>query len=182
VTPVASRWGLGPIVCVTVVCEGETRAIEGLWRVRGTLVCAVNEVGAGLEALEVAGELSDRLGLRLVLLFVTETGADPAAIASEERTARLLLACLAAEQGGRAGGIEFREAAGDSAVHLGWVVAEEAADVIVVGSTRRRWLRRGFECRLAERLACETQVPIVIALPRSRRQRRRGRLETTASR
>jgi hypothetical protein len=108
-------------------------------------------------------------------------GADPAATAADERTARLLLARLAAEQG-LAGGVEFREAAGHSAVHLGWIVAEEAADVIVVGSIRRDWPRRSFECRLAEKLACETQVPIVIALPRSRRQRRRGRLETTASR
>jgi nucleotide-binding universal stress UspA family protein len=181
VTPFASRWGLGPIVRVTVACEGETRAIEGLWRVRGTLVCAVNEVGAGLEALEVAAELSDRLGLRLVLLFVVETGADPAATVADERSARLLLARLAAEQG-LTGGVEFRGAAGDPAVRLGWIVAEEAADVIVVGSTRRRWPRRGFECPLADKLACETQVPIVIALPRSRRQRRRGSLETTASR
>lgn len=48
---------------------------------RGTLVCAVNEVGAGLEALEIAAELSDRLGLRLVLLLVVEPEADPAAAA-----------------------------------------------------------------------------------------------------
>jgi nucleotide-binding universal stress UspA family protein len=155
--------------------------MEGLSRVQGTLVCAMNEVGAGLDALETAAELSDRLGLRLVLLFVVEAGADPAATAADERSARLLLARLAAEQG-LADGVEFREAAGNSAVHLGWIVAEEAADVIVVGSTRYGWPRRGFECRLAERLACETQVPIVIALPRSRRQRRRGRLEATASR
>jgi nucleotide-binding universal stress UspA family protein len=155
--------------------------MEGLWRVRGTLMCAMNGVGAGLEALEIAAELSDRLGLRLVLLFVVETGTDPAVTAADERNARLLLAHLAAEQG-PAGGVELREAAGDSAVHLGWIVAEEAADVIVVGSTRRGWPRRGFECPLADKLACETQVPIVIALPRTRHQRRRGRLETTASR
>ena len=65
---------------------------------RGTLVCAVNEVGAELEAIEIAAELSDRLGLRLVLLLVLEPEADPAA-AADERTSRLLLARLAAEQG-----------------------------------------------------------------------------------
>jgi len=149
--------------------------------VRGTLVCAVSEVGAGLEVLEIAAGLSDRLGLRLVLLFVVEKGTDPAATAANERSTRLLLARLAAEHG-LVGAVEFREAAGDSAVHLGWIVAEEAADVIVVGSKRRGWPRRGLECPLADKLACETQVPIVIALPRTRGQRRRGRLETTASR
>ena len=51
--------------------------------------------------------------------------------------------------------------------------------MVVVGSTRRGWPRRGLECPLADELACETQVPIVIALPQTRRHRRRG---TTASR
>jgi hypothetical protein len=134
--------------------------------VRGTVVCAVGDTQAGLAALELAAELSDRLGLRLVLVRVGEAIDGPAA--SGARSAGLLRARLAADRC-LAQRTEFREAVGASAVHLGWIVADEAADLIVLGSMRRRWLRGGFECRLAETLAYETLVPIVVAVPRPRR-------------
>jgi hypothetical protein len=37
---------------------------------RGTLICGVNDKDDGRAALEMAVELSDRLGLRLVLAYV----------------------------------------------------------------------------------------------------------------
>jgi nucleotide-binding universal stress UspA family protein len=134
--------------------------------VRGTVVCAVGDTHAGLAALELAAELSDRLGLRLVLVRVGQAIDDPAT--SGARSPGLLRARFAADRG-LAQRTELREAVGASAVHLGWIAADEAADLIVLGSTRRRWLRGGFECRLAETLAYETPVPIVIAVPRPRR-------------
>jgi hypothetical protein len=39
---------------------------------RGTLVCGVNDSEAGRSALELAVELSERLGLRLVLAYVRD--------------------------------------------------------------------------------------------------------------
>jgi len=152
-----------------------------LWLVSGTLVCLVSDTGAGLGALDVAAELSNRLGLRLVLVSAFKEGGDPEAAAAYERGAPLLLGRLAAERG-LTGEVAFRAAGGKSAVHLGWIVAEEAADLIVVGSTRRGWPRRDLGCELAERLAYETQVPIVIALPRRRHSRPGDSLEVVGSR
>lgn len=139
--------------------------------VRGTVVCVVGDTQAGLAALELAAELSDRLGLRLVLVHVGDAIDEPAA--SGARSAGLLRARLAADRG-LAERTELREAVGASAIHLGWIAADEAADLIVLSSTRRRRLRGGFECRLAETLAYETLAPIVIAAPRPQRSRLGG--------
>jgi nucleotide-binding universal stress UspA family protein len=146
-----------------------------------TLVCVVSDVGTGGAALEAAAAICSRLGLRLVLVSVLERGSDPVAAAADERGARLLLVRIVAEWG-LTGEVEFRAAGGKSAARLGWIVAEEAADLIVVGSTRRGWLRRGVGCGLAERLACETKVPIVISLPHRRRSRPSDSLEVVGSR
>jgi nucleotide-binding universal stress UspA family protein len=146
-----------------------------------TLVCIVSDVGSGGAALEVATEVCSRLGLRLVLVSVLEGDSDPVAAAADERRARLLLVRIVAEWG-LTGEVEFRVAGGKSAARLGWIVAEEAADLIVVGSTRRGWPRRGVKCELAERLACETEVPIVIALPHHRPPRPSDSLEVVGSR
>jgi nucleotide-binding universal stress UspA family protein len=77
--------------------------------------------------------------------------------ASREGAARLL-ARLAAEYGvtNRA---ERRSGSGDAAALIGQIAAEEAADLIVVGSSLRGRLRRGLESRLGEQLASETPVP-----------------------
>lgn len=146
-----------------------------------TLVCVVSDVGTGGAALEAAAAICSRLGLRLVLVSVLERGSDPVAAAADERGARLLLVRIVAEWG-LTGEVEFRAAGGKSAARLGWIVAEEAADLVVVGSTRCGWLRRGLGCGLAERLACETKVPIVISLPHRRRSRPSDSLEVVGSR
>jgi len=75
---------------------------------RGTLVCEVNDNEHGRAALEMGVELSDRLGLRLVLAYASDgpaagNGADEGAAlvsmsAAREGAARLL-AQLAAEHG-----------------------------------------------------------------------------------
>jgi nucleotide-binding universal stress UspA family protein len=103
---------------------------------RGTLVCAVNDNEDGRAALEMAVELSDRLGLRLVLA-PTRDGIGP--LASDPD---------------------------DAATLIGQIAAEEAADVIVVGARKRGRLRRRLESRLAEQLQGETPVPVLIAAPR----------------
>ena len=148
---------------------------------RGTILGGVNDSAAARSALELAAELSDRLGLRLVLAHVAD-GFGPAggdgngdesvtARANREGAARLV-ARLAAELG-RTGHVEQRSAVGDPAMLLGQIAAEEAADVIVIGSRGRGRLRRGVASKLARQLA-EARVPVLIALPRTSREPRAG--------
>ena len=70
------------------------------------------------------------------------------------------------------GDAKQRSAVGDPAVLLGQIAAEEAADVILIGSRGRGRLRRGVASKLARELETETSVPVVIALPRTPRHRR----------
>ena len=145
---------------------------------RGTLVCEVNDNEHGRAALEMGVELSDRLGLRLVLAYASdghspvagngaEKGAESVSInAAREGVARLL-AQVAAEHG-VADRAERRFGTGDAAGVIAQIAAEEAADLIVVGAGTRGWLRRGLDSRLAEQLGSETAVPVLIAPPRGR--------------
>jgi nucleotide-binding universal stress UspA family protein len=133
---------------------------------RGTIVCGVDDTEEGRGALELAAELSERLGLRLVLAHVVEAipsldvdGGESDTMKDSRDGAARLVARLAAEHG-----------VGDAAALLGQIAAEEAADVILVGTRSRGRLRRGFESRLAERLETATPVPVVIAPPRTRRR------------
>ena len=75
---------------------------------RGTLVCAVNDNDDGRTALETAVELSERLGLRLVLAHVSDSirpvaadaqGAESVTMKASREGAARLLARLAAEYG-----------------------------------------------------------------------------------
>jgi nucleotide-binding universal stress UspA family protein len=146
----------------------------------GTLICGVDESEDGRRALELAVELSDRLGLRLVLAHVTSgiepiasdpDGAESVSMKANREGAARLLARLAAEQG-VADRAERRTGAGDTATVIGRIAAEEAADLIVVGARARGRLRRGFESRLADQLGDETPVPVLIAPPRESRTAR----------
>jgi nucleotide-binding universal stress UspA family protein len=142
---------------------------------RGTVVCGVTDVDEGRGALAVAAELSETLALRLVLVHVADGGArvdvrgngsdSVATRVGHERGVRLL-AHLAAEHG-VAGSAEQRALVGDPATLLGQIAAEEAADLIVVGSRARGRLRRGVDSQLARQLETETPVPVVIAPPRA---------------
>ena len=148
--------------------------------VRGTIVCGVTDSDEGHAALELGVELSQRLGLRLVLAHVAEglapldgAGDDNESVTMKgnRRGGELLLARLAREHGvGETA--ECRVAVGEPALLVGQIAAEEAADVIVVGSRARRWPGRGLQSRLAEGLESETPVPILIAPPANGRRRR----------
>jgi nucleotide-binding universal stress UspA family protein len=148
--------------------------------VRGTIVCGVTDNDEGHAALELGVELSQRLGLRLVLAHVAEglaslDGADEdnesVTMKGNRRGGELFLGRLAREYGvGESA--DCRVAVGEPALLVGQIAAEEAADVIVVGSRARRWPTRGLQSRLAERLESETSVPILIAPPANGRRRR----------
>jgi nucleotide-binding universal stress UspA family protein len=147
---------------------------------RGTILCGVNESEAGRGALELAAELSDGLGPRLVVAHVADgippvggegNGDASVTTRAHREAAACLVARLAAEHG-VAGSAEQRSAVGDPAALLGQIAAEEAADMVVLGSHARGRLRRGLESRLARQLGTETPVRVLIALPRARRARR----------
>jgi nucleotide-binding universal stress UspA family protein len=142
---------------------------------RGTIVCGVTESEAGRGALAVAAKLSERLGLRLVLVHVAD-GIGPLDVNGEVsesvstradgKGAAQLVARLAAEHG-VAGSAEQRSAVGDAAALLGQIAAEEAADLIVVGSRARGRLRGSLESGLVRQLETTTPVPVLIAPPRT---------------
>ena len=146
---------------------------------RGTLVCGVSDYEDGRQALETAVELSDRLGLRLVLAHVSNgigslggdlDGTESVSMKANREGAARLLDRLATEYGvvDRA---ERRSGTGDAAVVIGQIAAEEAADLIVIGAKKRGVLGRAVKSRLAEQLGSETPVPILIAPPRRRARR-----------
>jgi nucleotide-binding universal stress UspA family protein len=156
-----------------------TQATKGT-RVQGTLICGVTDTDDGRAALELALELRERLALRLVLVHVAdgigaangtaEDGYESVSMRNDRVGAARLLARLADEY--RIGDTaERREAVGDPAAMLGQIAAEEAGDLIVLGSRVRGRFRRGLESRLAEELEATTTVPVVIAPPRDRVQR-----------
>jgi nucleotide-binding universal stress UspA family protein len=155
---------------------------------QGTIVCGVTDTDEGRQAMGTAVELTERLGLRLVLAHVAEgigslngdgdgdgdgdsdgdgDGDESVTMKGGREGAARLLARLAAEYAvtDRA---ERRVAVGDAPSLLGQIAAEEAADLIVVGARTRGRLRRGLESRLADELEAETPVPVLIAPPRLR--------------
>ena len=147
---------------------------------RGTVVCGVSDYEDGRQALETAVELSERLGLRLVLAHVSNgiaslggdlDGAESVSMKASREGAARLLHSLATEYG-VVDSAERRSGTGDAAVVIGQIAAEEAADLIVIGAKKRGVLGRAVESRLAEQLGSETPVPTVIAPPR----RRTGRM------
>jgi nucleotide-binding universal stress UspA family protein len=150
---------------------------------RGTIVCGVTDSEAGRGALEVAAELSERLGLRLVLVHISDgirplngngESSESVSARADGKGAARLVARLAAEHG-VAGVADQRSAVGDPAALLGQIAAEEGADVIVIGSRERGRLRRRLESRLARQLEMETPVPVLIAPPRTRQCAKGGR-------
>ena len=143
---------------------------------RGTLVCAVTKGDESADALLLSAELSERLGLRLVLAHAVHgigglgdgDGIESVSMQADRHGAERRLARLAHEHG-VAERAEQRVAVGEPAALLGQIAAEEAADLIVVGSRGRGRLRRGLESLLARQLEDATPVPVLIAPPRTRR-------------
>jgi nucleotide-binding universal stress UspA family protein len=140
----------------------------------GTMVCALTDSAENGDTVAQASEISERLGLRLVLAHVVEgiaalgEGDESMTMKADRVAAERQLAELARDHGleERA---ERRIAVGDPATLVGQIASEEAADLIVVGARTRGWRRRGLESTLAHELETETPVPVLVAPPRARR-------------
>jgi len=100
----------------------------------------------------MAAALATRLGLRLVLAHVVDGNGIPPGELPDGIDA------------------EVRVEHGDRAEVLAQIAAEEAADLIVVGSRPRRLRDRWLRCGLARELEATTPVPILIAPPQTRRR------------
>ncbi|MBX5475467.1 MAG: universal stress protein [Thermoleophilia bacterium] len=149
----------------------------------GTIVCGVVESPAGLAAAELAGALSERLDLRLVLVHVLEglpPGRATGPAGETMRAAERSLGRVAAGPLGR-GGAEVRILVGERAEALAQVAAEEGADLIVVGA-RPAGVRRGaLRCGLARELGAATTVPVLLAPPHARPRSERRLVAAPAS-
>jgi nucleotide-binding universal stress UspA family protein len=136
------------------------------------LVCAVTDGEESINALALGAELSERLGLRLVLAHAVDgiegigsDGSESVSMQAERRGAERRLTRLADEHG-VADRADKRVAVGEPAALLAQIAAEEAADLIVAGARARGWRRR-LESRLVTELKTETPVPVLIAPPRA---------------
>jgi nucleotide-binding universal stress UspA family protein len=141
----------------------------------GTLVCAVTDGAENDDAVARSVEVSERLGLRLVVAHVVDgiaglgnDGDESMTMQSDRKIAERQLEELARDHNLDTTA-ERRIAVGDAAALVGQIASEEAADMIVVGARTRGWARRGLESPLAHKLATETPVPVLIAPPRRRR-------------
>lgn len=148
---------------------------------QGTLICAVTDAEEVEDVVAVSAELSERLGLRLVLAHALDgiaalgtDGNESVTMKQNRQGAERRLKQLA-EAYGVADTAQRRLAVGEPAAILGRIAAEEAADVIVVGARLRGWRRRSLESRLADELKTETPVPVVLAPPGARRPERSQR-------
>ena len=155
---------------------------------QGTLLCAVTDGAENDDAVAQAAEVSERLGLRLVLAHVADgitalgNGDDESITMKSDRNAAERRLEELARDHELDESAERRVAVGDPAALLGQIASEEAADVIVVGARPCGWGRRRLESRLARELETETPVPVLIAPPRTRRPRTRHAADATSRR
>jgi nucleotide-binding universal stress UspA family protein len=137
-----------------------------------TILCAVDESAGAAQAVAVATSLSTQLGLRLVLAHVVNSyspsndggvGGQPALVAGAQLLERV------ARKHGLDGRADRRAEVGDRVSELSRIAGEEAAVVILVGSSGAYRRRRGVLGRLSADLASTAPCPVVVVPPRRRR-------------
>jgi nucleotide-binding universal stress UspA family protein len=137
---------------------------------RGTIVSDVTDP-EGRNAAAFAHALGARLGLRVVLAFVVDSGVAGAeeSVTGRQRQwgATSTLEKIADELGD---GVETRMAVGDRVEALARVAAEEGADLVIVSARAVGLGGRNLRCRLVRDLEAETSVPVLVAPPSTRRR------------
>jgi len=125
----------------------------------GTILCGVNDSQGARDALQLAAALSERLRVRLVVVHV--------ACGESTEQARRLVSRLMLDAAPQARA-DVRVAAGEQAVRLAQIAAEEAADLIIIGSGRNGRLRLLPGSNFASELESATTCPVLIAPPQTR--------------
>jgi len=141
----------------------------------GTILCGVTDSSGGRGAAQLAGALSERLGVRVVLVHVVDVspGAYESVSARQgqsgaERALERIVREVDLENG-----VEVRVLLGDPAERLAHVAAEEGADLIVIGSRASGFRGRQLSCTLARELEAATPAPVLVAPPQTRGRSRR---------
>ena len=146
----------------------------------GSIVCGVDGSPDSQVALEVAAQLADGLGTRLVLAHVAELAHVPYAAAApfggvaggiavadeaekQEAAARRLLAQVARDAGLTAA--EQKVAIGSPAEALADLADEEEAELIVVGSRGRGAFKAAFLGSVSNSLVGIARCPVLIVPP-----------------
>jgi nucleotide-binding universal stress UspA family protein len=137
---------------------------------KGTIVCAVDGSEGVDGAVGVAKRLAERFDARILLVSVAdgpgfglgEDGGESVSGRQAEAGAQRRLERLVAEH--ELPDEEHRVAVGDPVEAVATIAAEEAADLIVVGS-RRGLLGRTLRSSLAAELASTAPCPVVVAPP-----------------
>ena len=152
---------------------------------RGTIVCGVSDGVESRAAVQLAGALAARIGLRLVLVHIV-TDRQPRPL--EPASPSLEPDGQDADSGGTAtleaiarelcDEVEIRVLRGNRVDGLAEAAAEEGADAIVLGSRPRGARGRQLRCTLARELEAAQSVPVLIAPPATRK--RNGRRLTLA--
>jgi nucleotide-binding universal stress UspA family protein len=143
-----------------------------------TVLCGVDWRDESRIAVRVAGQLSERLGSRLVLVHVAPTpimptvsvvpGGQAELAVREQRDAEELLAEVATSEG-LGDEVERRVTFGDPAEQLAGLAAEERAELVVVTSRGRHGLRAALLGSVSTRLAATAPCPVVIVPARLER-------------
>jgi nucleotide-binding universal stress UspA family protein len=136
----------------------------------GTIVCGVIDSAGARGAVDLAGALGRRLGLRVVLVSVLDgpIGAEESVSGRQRR--RFAEQALDNAARGIGENTEKRLMLGERAGSIARVADEEGADLIVIGS-RPAGLGRGrLRCTLARELEAATPVPVLVAPPATRRR------------
>jgi nucleotide-binding universal stress UspA family protein len=134
------------------------------------IVCGINDSPGALEALRVARTLSAQFDARLVLAHVAggfSSAVDESLTTGQARKGGALILERAARENGVQA--EQRLEVGEPAEGLARIASEEAASLIVVGSSRQGRLRPRLRSTLAGTLAAAAPCPVVIVPPAGRR-------------
>ena len=149
----------------------------------GTILCGVTDSPEGRGAAELADALSERLGLRLVLAHVVDgirvEGVEDSLTAVQGRQGGERLLRAIARDLGTDRELELRLAHGERAERLAQLAGEEGADLIVIGSRTMGLRGRRLRWNFARELEAATPVPVLIALPQSRKRQDRRQPETS---
>jgi nucleotide-binding universal stress UspA family protein len=134
------------------------------------IICGVNESPGAIDAVRVASALSAGFETRLVLAHVaygwTDTRTKSLTTEQGRQGGNRLLERIARESSLQA---ERRVEVGEPVEALARIAAEEAANLIVVGSQRQGWRRPRLRSRLAGDLAAAAPCPVVVVPPQPRR-------------
>jgi len=122
----------------------------------GQLVCGIENLAGDVRPLAVARSLSERLGLRLVTVHVTEPGADPVAEAAARRLAEQAADAYVTQPADAL--VEY----GDPVERLTAAAAEADAELLVVGSRGSGSLKTALLGSVSTGVTATAPCPVVV--------------------